>query len=155
MEQFAIKRLVPLELAGFDVSFTNSALWMGIAVLLSSTFLLLGAARMSLVPGRIQMASESLYNFIADMIEQNAGEKAKRYFPFIFTLFVFILTCNLLGMIPGFFHGHESYCGYVCFCRLCFLSGNPDWFYSPRRWFPAIFRAARGAGRDVAPAHCD
>ena len=103
MEQFAIKRLVPLELAGFDVSFTNSALWMGIAVLLSSTFLLLGAARMSLVPGRIQMASESLYNFIADMIEQNAGEKAKRYFPFIFTLFVFILTCNLLGMIPGSF----------------------------------------------------
>lgn len=103
MAQFAIKKLVPFSFAGVDLSFTNSALWMVIAVVLSSSFLMLGAARMRLVPGRIQMASETLYNFIADMLVQNAGEKAKRYFPFIFTLFVFILTCNLLGMLPGAF----------------------------------------------------
>lgn len=103
MAQFAIKKLVPLQWSGFDISFTNSSLWMAIAVIFSSCFLLLGAARMQLMPGRIQMASESLYNFIATMIEQNAGAKAKRYFPFIFTLFTFILTCNLLGMLPGAF----------------------------------------------------
>ena len=100
MHQFDIHRLIKLEFQGVDISFTNSSLWM-VAVLLSvSALMLISAARPSLVPGRWQMAGESLYNFIADMVRQNAGEKGMRYFPFIFTLFMFILASNLLGMIP-------------------------------------------------------
>ena len=100
MHQFDIHPLYPMEFLGVDISFTNAALWMMIAVLTSSLFMMMGSLRARLVPGKIQMASEALYNFIAQMVKQNASDKAKAYFPFIFTLFIFILTANLLGMLP-------------------------------------------------------
>ncbi len=100
MRQFDLHRIIPLELQGVDISFTNSSLWM-VVVLLSVSFIMLSSvARPALVPGRWQMIGESLYNFIADMVRQNAGQQGMRYFPFIFTLFMFILASNLLGMIP-------------------------------------------------------
>lgn len=100
MEQFDIVRLEPLALAGWDVSFTNSALWMGVALAGIAVFLFVGTARPQLVPGRWQAAVEYLYDFTRSMLDQNVGPEGRRYTPLIFSLFIFVLFCNLLGLIP-------------------------------------------------------
>src|SRR5262249_47670461 len=86
-----------------DASFTNSALLMTIAVVLITAFVVLTTRRAALVPGRWQSVSEMAYEFVADMVDKNAGHGAEAYFPFVFTLFMFILVGNLLGMIPSLF----------------------------------------------------
>jgi len=98
-----IKPIVPLEIAGVDLSFTNSSLWMGFAVLGSFALVMLGTRHAALVPGRLQSVVELAYEFIASMVRENAGKDGMKYFPFIFTLFFFILFGNMLGMIPGSF----------------------------------------------------
>jgi F-type H+-transporting ATPase subunit a len=103
MHQFEIKRLVPLDVMGVDVSFTNSSLFMVIAVVLISAFLILAMGRRALVPGRLQSVAELTYEYVANMVRGSVGEEGMKYFPWIFTIFVFILTLNLLGMIPGNF----------------------------------------------------
>jgi F-type H+-transporting ATPase subunit a len=100
MEQFQIKRIVDLELFGVDVSFTNASLFMVIAVVLISAFLILAMSRRALVPGRIQSIAELSYEYIANMVRENLGEEGMKYFPWVFTIFMFILTLNLLGMLP-------------------------------------------------------
>jgi len=100
MEQFEIKRLLDFRIGGLDASFTNSALWMAIAVLMATMIFVVGMRQRALVPGRLQSVAELGYEFIAGMVRDNVGDAGKKYFPFIFTLFVFILLCNLLGMIP-------------------------------------------------------
>ncbi len=100
LEQFAIKRLVPLDIGGVDVSITNSSVFMAIAVVLITLFVTLSMSGRSLVPGRWQSMAELSYEFIARMIRDNVGTGGRQYFPFIFTLFMFILFCNLLGMVP-------------------------------------------------------
>jgi F-type H+-transporting ATPase subunit a len=98
--QFTIERLVPLHLGRFDLSFTNAAAFMVAAVVLITALVLLTTRQARLVPNRWQSVSEMLYEFIANMVTQNAGHGGERYFPFIFSLFTFILLGNLLGMIP-------------------------------------------------------
>lgn len=100
LEQFEIKPIVPLEVGGVDVSFTNSALWMVAAIVVSTLVLTIGMRGRAMVPGRMQSIAELSYEFIANMIKDNAGSEGRPYFPFLFTLFFFILFCNLLGMIP-------------------------------------------------------
>ena len=100
LEQFEIKRLIPIDIGGLDLSFTNSALFMLIAVALATLFLTYSMRTRALVPGRLQSVAELSYEFIANMIRENVGTEGRRYFPFIFTLFVFILFGNLLGMVP-------------------------------------------------------
>ena len=100
LEQFAIKRLVPLDIGGVDVSITNSSVFMAIAVVLITLFVTLSMSGRALVPGRWQSMAELSYEFIARMIRDNVGTGGRQYFPFIFTLFMFILFCNLLGMVP-------------------------------------------------------
>lgn len=101
MEQFAIERMgEPMAVGGFDVSFTNSSLWMLIALVVVSAFLFIGTAKPQLVPGRAQAAVEYLYEFIRDMLRENVGKEGLRYAPLIFALFIFVLACNLLGLIP-------------------------------------------------------
>lgn len=90
-------------IAGYDLSFTNSALMMGIAVILISLFLLMGTSKRSLVPGRLQSVAEISYEFVADMIRSTAGRDGMKFFPFIYALFMFILFANILGLIPFFF----------------------------------------------------
>ena len=101
IHQFEIKRIIPIEIGPIDPSLTNSALWAVIAVLLVSLIMLL--APRQLVPTRFQSAVESLYELVFGMTEEVLGRDARQYFPFIFTLFAFILFCNLLGLIPGAF----------------------------------------------------
>jgi F-type H+-transporting ATPase subunit a len=100
LEQFEIHRLIPIEIGGVDVSFTNSSLWMVIAITLATLFLTLSVRRRALVPGRWQSLAELAYEFIAKMIRDNVGQEGRRFFPFIFTLFMFILFGNMLGLIP-------------------------------------------------------
>jgi F-type H+-transporting ATPase subunit a len=100
LEQFEVKPLIPIHIGGIDISYTNSALFMTIAVILSTGLVLLGTRRAALVPGRLQSLAELSYEFIANMIEDSVGTEGMQYFPFIFTLFMFVLFGNLLGMVP-------------------------------------------------------
>ena len=103
MEQFEIKRLIPIDLFGVDASFTNASLFMVIAVALITAFLIFAMGRRQLVPGRLQSMAELSYEYIANMVRENLGEEGMKYFPWVFTIFMFILTLNLLGMIPHSF----------------------------------------------------
>ena len=101
LEQFSILSLFPISLGNFYLSFTNSALFM---LLATGTFLLLLSFVTSkgglLVPTHWQSLIELIYEFVANLVQEQVGEKGKRYFPLIFTLFSFLLVCNLIGMIP-------------------------------------------------------
>jgi F-type H+-transporting ATPase subunit a len=100
LHQFVIERLVPLQIGGVDLSFSNSALFMAISVALITAFLTLSMGGARLVPSRWQSAAELCYEFIANMIRDNVGSAGKRYFPFVFSLFMFVLFGNLIGMVP-------------------------------------------------------
>ncbi|MFN4016823.1 MAG: F0F1 ATP synthase subunit A [Reyranella sp.] len=102
LEQFAIQDLTaPLfTIGGHHIAVTNSAIFMMGAVVLSSGLLLAGAGKGAMIPGRIQAMSELFYEFIANMIRDNVGSAGKKFFPFIFTLFIFTLFGNILGMLP-------------------------------------------------------
>tara|TARA_Y100000817_G_scaffold278384_1_gene241103 strand:- start:2539 stop:3273 length:735 start_codon:yes stop_codon:yes gene_type:complete len=101
MHQFNVYKIGPeVKISGIDLSFTNSSLFMLLSATLILFFLALGTREKKIIPTKIQLISEMLYNFIAKMISDTAGKKAKPYFSFIFTLFVFILFCNMLGMLP-------------------------------------------------------
>ena len=80
--------------------FRSSALWMTIAVVLATLIFVVGMRQKALVPGRLQSVAELGYEFIAGMVRDNVGDAGKKYFPFVLTLFVFILLCNVLGMVP-------------------------------------------------------
>ena len=103
IEQFKVVRYVPLEVGGVDISFTNSALWMLIAVVVSTGFLTVAMRRKSLVPTPVQYVAETLYLIVANMIRDNVGREGRKYFPFVFSIFIFVLFGNLLGLIPGAF----------------------------------------------------
>lgn len=101
LEQFEIQPFIPLEVGGYDVSFTNSALWMSIG--LAMTFMLFGAAmrRKALVPGRWQNIPEIFYEFVAGMVRDTVGQdEGRKFFPFVFTIFIVVLMGNLLGLVP-------------------------------------------------------
>ena len=101
MHQFKVHRIGPeINISGIDLSFTNASLFMFISSALICIFLFLGTKERTLIPNKIQLISEIFYNFVAQMISDTAGSKAKPYFPFIFSLFMFVLLCNMVGMIP-------------------------------------------------------
>jgi len=103
IEQFEIKKLVPLNLFGLDASFTNSALFMVLATGLTLGFLIYSMQGRYLVPTRMQSLAELTYEFVANTVRENVGTEGMRFFPLVFALFIFVLVCNLLGMIPGTF----------------------------------------------------
>lgn len=100
VEQFIPKTLIPLEIGGYNVSFTNSALMMVTAVVLVTGFLVAAMSPRAVVPGRWQSLAELLYEFVAGLLRENVGSAGRPYFPFIFTLFVFVLVGNILGLLP-------------------------------------------------------
>ena len=101
MHQFNVYKIGPeIKINGIDLSFTNASLFMLISGIFISLFLLLGTKDRKIVPGKFQLISEMLYNFISKMISDTAGKKAKPYFSFIFSLFIFVLFCNMVGMLP-------------------------------------------------------
>lgn len=100
LEQFVVKPLVPLSLGGHDISFTQSALWMGIAVAVITLLMTVGMTRRAMVPGRMQNVPEMLYEFIFGMVNDNLGKEARKYFPLVFSIYMIVLMGNLLGMVP-------------------------------------------------------
>lgn len=101
LAQFTIDRLIPIHIGGIDASFTNSALLMVIAGVLLTVLMLVATRKAALVPGRWQSVPEMLYEFVAkSLIDDNIGSEGQRYFPFVFTLFMFVLLGNLLGLVP-------------------------------------------------------
>ena len=100
MLQFEIKRFVKLDLFGLDASFTNSSLFMVIAVFLISLLTIWGMRGRALVPTRMQSVAEISYEFVANIVRDYVGSAGKKYFPFVFSLFMFVLFTNMLGMMP-------------------------------------------------------
>ena len=103
IDQFKISRIVDLRIGDFDVSFTNSALFMVVTVGLTAGVLILATKGRGLIPTRMQSLAEMLYEFVANMLREAAGKEGMKFFPLVFSLFTFILVANLLGMVPYFF----------------------------------------------------
>lgn len=103
ISQFAIKPLFELNIGGFNLAYTNSSLFMTIAVCLIGLFFLVASKHRDMVPGRMQAAAEMAYVGIANIVRENAGPEGMKYFPLIFAVFFLVLLGNLLGMIPGAF----------------------------------------------------
>ena len=99
IHQFALSDIVPLG----DFSFTNSSLFMVLTTGLIGTYLILSTQKRAIVPNRVQLVSEMLYEFVANMVSSSAGKAGMQFFPFVFSLFMFVLVANLFGMIPFFF----------------------------------------------------
>ena len=101
MQQFTVYKIGPeIKIAGVDLSFTNASLFMVVSTTIIIAFLYFGSRERKIIPSKIQLITEMLYNFVAKMISDTAGSKAKPYFPFIFSLFMFVLICNMVGMLP-------------------------------------------------------
>ena len=101
MQQFSVHKIGPeIKIAGVDLSFTNASLFMVISATIILLFLFLGSKEKKIIPNKIQLIAEMFYTFVAKMISDTAGSKAKPYFPFIFSLFMFVLFCNMVGMLP-------------------------------------------------------
>jgi F-type H+-transporting ATPase subunit a len=103
IHQFDLHRIFNLNLGGWDVSFTNSALFMLIAVLLTWAFFMMATQARALVPGRLQSVAEVAHDFVAGMVRDSMGKEGMKFFPFVFALFIFIFVTNMLGIIPGAF----------------------------------------------------
>ena len=103
IHQFQISKLLPLDVNGVDLSFTNSSLFMVATVVLTSTFLIWSTSGRGMIPSRSQSLSEIIYEFIAGMLRDAAGSQGMKFFPLVFSLFLFILISNMFGMFPYFF----------------------------------------------------
>ncbi len=102
MKQFEVHRIAEINIGGLDLSFTSSSLMMVISVLIVLFFLYIATAKQDLVPGKLQSIAEIIYEFVADMILSTNGNEGLRFFPFVFSLFIFVLLANLLGLFPVF-----------------------------------------------------
>jgi F-type H+-transporting ATPase subunit a len=100
IHQFVVQPFVPIHLFGLDVSFTNASLFMVLVVGLVSIVMLIGTSQHAMVPGRLQSAAEMSYEFVASTVKMTNGNDGMKFFPLIFTLFMFVLACNLLGLLP-------------------------------------------------------
>jgi len=102
ISQFEIHELVPFEINGFNLAFTNSSFFMVLTIVSVTLLMALATSKRAVVPGRGQSVAELLYGFVADMVRSTTGNEGLRFFPFVFTLFMFILMANMLGMFPYF-----------------------------------------------------
>src|SRR6478672_4173625 len=99
MHQFMVEPIVPLHIGKYDISLTNSAAWM-LATLVVILFFMWGGMKRQVVPGRWQMAVEGTTGFIDNLVQVNIGPEGKKFIPFVFSLFTFILVTNTLGLLP-------------------------------------------------------
>jgi len=100
IHQFEVTKIVPIQLFGHDVSFTNASLFMVIVLLAVLGLMVYGTRTQALVPGRLQAAAEMAYEFVASTVRGTAGNDGMRFFPFVFSLFMFVLFSNLIGLVP-------------------------------------------------------
>ncbi|MDE2578117.1 MAG: F0F1 ATP synthase subunit A [Hyphomicrobiales bacterium] len=101
IHQFNIERILPLHIGGIDASYTNASLFMTIILLAVTALMVLGTSGHHIVPTRVQAAAEMAYEFVASTVRDTVGQEGMRFFPFVFSLFMFVLFSNLIGLIPG------------------------------------------------------
>ncbi|WP_407048221.1 F0F1 ATP synthase subunit A [Methyloraptor flagellatus] len=103
IHQFHINPIIPIHIGKYDLSFTNSALFMVVVVAVTTLFLTWAASPRALVPGRRQLLAEMAYEFVAGTLRDAAGKQGMVFFPLVFSLFMFVFVANMLGLIPYFF----------------------------------------------------
>jgi F-type H+-transporting ATPase subunit a len=103
IHQFRIEPIVPIVIGGHNLSFTNSSLFMVLTVVAAGAFLLIPTRSRAVVPGRWQSAAEMVYEFVEKTLRDSAGSEGMKFFPFVFSLFMFVLVANLWGMFPYFY----------------------------------------------------
>lgn len=141
IEQFEIKKLLPIEINGYDISFTNSSLCMVITVLAVVAVFAFCLRKRALIPGAAQCVSESAYEFIYNLVMENIGKEGLKYLPFILSLFLYVVTGNLLGLFPYSFTftSHIAAVGSLSllalFVNICVGIKNKKWGYL-RTFFP-------------------
>ncbi len=100
LSQFEVTKIFDLNIGGLDISFTNSSLYMVLVTIFAIVFMIFATRKKSLIPNRLQTIAESTYNFIIDIVKTSIGNEGNKFFPLIFSLFIFILLCNVMGMTP-------------------------------------------------------
>ncbi len=100
LEQFEIRPLIPIEVGNVDLSFTNSSAFMVLAAAAVTVFMVFSVRRRAVIPGRWQSMAELTYGFVANLLRDSVGSEGRPYFPFIFTVFMFVLFGNMLGLLP-------------------------------------------------------
>jgi F-type H+-transporting ATPase subunit a len=103
LHQFVVSPLLKINIGGVDLSFTNSSLAVVITVMAISVVFVAGLRQRELIPGRFQAFVEIMYTLVADLVESNVGRAGQRYFPFVFSIFLFVLFGNLVGLVPYMF----------------------------------------------------
>jgi F-type H+-transporting ATPase subunit a len=159
LEQFEVHSLIPIKLGGINLSFTNASAWMLLAILAITFLMFMGVRRRALVPGRWQSVSELLVQFVSNTVKDSAGPDALKYFPLIFSLFMFILFCNLNSMIPTSFavtsHIIVTFALAICIFLTCtllaifkhgpvkflhfFLPHGTPWWMAPMMYLIELF----------------
>ena len=122
LAQFEVHKIFDLNVGGFDISFTNSALYMVIATFSVIAFMLFATRKKSLIPPRLQIIAESIYNFVFDIIKGTIGDEGTRFFPLVFTLFTFILMCNMFGLTPYSFTATSQIAVTISLAMIAFLT---------------------------------
>lgn len=122
IHQFHLKELIPLEIGGTDISFTNSSLFMVATVVATSGFLIWATSGRGMVPTRAQSLAEITYEFVAGMLRDSAGSEGMKFFPMVFSLFLFILVANMFGMFPYFFTVTSHIIITIAFALLVFFT---------------------------------
>lgn len=122
LSQFEVKKIFDLHIGKLDISFTNSSLYMLLATAFIIAFMMLATRKKLLIPSRLQIIAESIHNFIFDMVKSGIGEEGIKFFPLVFTFFVFILLCNLLGMAPYSFTSTSQLIVTLSLAMVAFLS---------------------------------
>lgn len=139
ISQFKIEKILPLEALGYDISFTNSSLFMLATVGVAAGFFVLTTSGRGLIPSRGQSISEVIYEFVADMLRSSAGSEGMRFFPLVFSLFVFILMANMLGMFPYFFTVTSHLIVTLCLALLVIFTVIGYGFYKNGLGFLKLF----------------
>jgi len=139
LDQFGINRLVEMHIGAVDVSFTNSAAMMVAVVVVATLFLTISMRGRAMVPGRWQSMAELCYGLVASTVRDNVGPDGRRYFPFIFTLFIFILFSNALGLIPYSFTITSHIIVTFAFAAVVFIGTTVIGFWRHKLKFLSLF----------------
>ncbi len=140
IHQFEITKLVTLgHIGGHEIAFTNSALFMAITLVGIWALLVAGSAKRALVPGRIQSIAELSYEFVADTIQSTAGHEGMKFFPFVFSLFMFILVANVIGLVPYTFTVTSHIIITACLALMVFVTVLVYGFWSHGLHFFKLF----------------
>ena len=121
IHQFVITKIADIQIGGVDISFTNSSQFMVIATIAIMFFFMLGLSKRSIIPNRFQIMCELSYEFIANLLKTNVGDQGRVFFPFVFSLFMFIFFCNLIGLIPYTFTVTSHFAVTFAFAGLIFI----------------------------------